>query len=94
MCLEYILRKHFFRVHIFSKLLSKVICLAALGVGLTIQFVSVFNEGHQYVALESILAYSIQDYHVWSIVWAASRLWIYKCDQFLLSGAVFGSINI
>eukprot|EP00438_Fugacium_kawagutii_P036386 Skav214562 [mRNA] locus=scaffold2080:20256:39559:+ [translate_table: standard] len=57
MCLEYILRKHFFRMHVFSKLLAKVVCMAALGVGLTIQFVSVFNEGHQYVALESILAW-------------------------------------
>lgn len=52
MCLEYILRKHFFQIHICSKTMSKVVCLAALSIGLTIQFISVCNNGHPYAALE------------------------------------------
>eukprot|EP00435_Cladocopium_sp_Y103_P057108 s3038_g19.t1 len=52
MCLEYILRKHFFRIHICSKTMSKVVCFTALSVGLTIQFISVCNYKHNYAALE------------------------------------------
>lgn len=52
MCMEYILRKHFFQIHICSKTMSKLVCLTALSIGLTIQFISVCNNGHRYANLE------------------------------------------
>lgn len=52
MCLDYILRKHFFQIHICSKTMSKVICLTAISIGMIIQFLSAFNDGHDFVASE------------------------------------------
>lgn len=51
---RYILRKHFFQIHMCSKTMSKLVCLTAVSIGLTIQFISVCNNGHRYANLEGL----------------------------------------
>ena len=64
MCLDYILRKHFFQIHICSKTMSKVICLTAISIGMIIQFLSAFNDGHDFVASEGVLAIRILEIYI------------------------------
>ena len=74
MCLDYILRKHFFQIHICSKTMSKVICLTAISIGMIIQFLSAFNDGHDFVASEGVLAIRILEiYCIWNILYASTN---------------------
>lgn len=44
--------------------MSKVICLTAISIGMIIQFLSAFNDGHDFVASEGVLAIRILEIYI------------------------------
>lgn len=92
MCLDYMLRKQFFRIDWCSKRMSKIVLLTLIQFGLVIQLFSTFNNGHPYESLEGGERFSPRGRDIFStrvrIFFAGDDRWTRRYDLACLFCAV------